>query len=75
MAYCIARHESGLDPRAVSPDGLNFGAWQINLVHRSWIGRDWPRILDARVNARVAFRLSRGGRDWRAWAVHGRCGV
>ncbi len=72
VAYCIAQHESTLDPHAVSPGGGNYGLWQINKVHR-WV--DWSRIYDPVYNARCAFRISHGGRDWSAWATHGECGV
>jgi soluble lytic murein transglycosylase-like protein len=72
-AYCIARYESTWNPRAISPGGGNYGLFQINVVHRGWA--DWSRILDPYYNARIAYRLSHGGRNWSAWSTHGMCGV
>lgn len=83
QARCIARHESGMDPTAVSPTD-DHGLFQINA---SWFGkvvrwrghvkhiqRRW--ILNPLYNAQVAWIISRGGTDWWPWAtysVHGNC--
>lgn len=46
--------ESGGDPRAVSPDGRNWGLAQINLVNYTGNPRD---LLDAATNIAVAHRV------------------
>ena len=52
------------DPRAVGRAGER-GWFQIHPVHRSWV--DWGRLFDPFYNTRVAYRLSRGGTNWRPW--------
>src|SRR5262245_19275732 len=47
-AFDIAWCESRFNFRAVSPDGSNLGAFQINRVH-AWV--DWRRIFDPFYNA------------------------
>ena len=76
VARCIAYAESGFNPYARNGEdtsGGSHGAFQINGVHRSWV--DFRRIYRPLYNARVAFRLSRGGSRWGAWTTHGKCGV
>ena len=52
------------DRRAVGGAGER-GLFQIHPVHFGWL--DEGRLFERRYNARIAFRLSRGGRDWRPW--------
>lgn len=66
---CIARRESGLNPRAANwhdSHGGSFGLFQINGVHdpspgsyatQAWIGK----MLNPVENVRMAARLARGG--------------
>lgn len=68
-AIRVARCESGLNPRAVSRGGKNWGLFQINTVHRSRVvamGYQWEDLLDARVNALVA-RSIFDEQGWRPW--------
>lgn len=79
LAICIARRESGLNPRAVNwgdSNGGSHGLFQINGVHRwAFSSRHVPRygegytnaIYNAYHNVNVAYRLSRGGRSWGPW--------
>lgn len=78
-AYAVAMAESGGDPRALNdrrPD-LSYGLFQINMIDE--LGPDRRKryglasnddLYDPYVNARVAFRLSRGGRDWTPWTTY-----
>ena len=68
-AWAIAMRESHGQPNNHA-NGQDFGLFQFN--YPSW-GRtlDWNRILDADYNARQAYRLSDGGRDWLNWGLDG----
>lgn len=61
VAYC----ESRLDPLARGRAGER-GLFQIHPVHFGWL--DEARLYEPLYNARIAYRLSRGGRDWHAWS-------
>jgi hypothetical protein len=65
-AIRVATCETGgtLDPRARGRLGER-GLFQIHPVHFGWL--DERRLYEPRYNARAAFRLSRGGRDWSPW--------
>jgi hypothetical protein len=63
-ALAVARCESRLYPRARGAAGER-GIFQIHPVHFGWL--DESRLWEPRYNARIAFRMSRGGRSWRAW--------
>lgn len=68
-AIAVAKCESGMNPRAVSPGGGNHGLFQINSVHRSMVqqmGYSWSRIYDPYVNAHVARTLWRQS-GWGPW--------
>ena len=41
------------------------GLFQIHPVHFGWLNE--RRLFEVRYNARAAFRLSHGGRDWSPW--------
>jgi hypothetical protein len=60
VAWC----ESRLDRRALGAAGER-GLFQIHPVHFGWV--DERRLWEPRYNARIALRLSRGGRDWSPW--------
>lgn len=68
---CIARRESGLNPRAANyhdSNGGSFGLFQINGIHRGWA--DFNRIFDPAYNIQAAYRLSHGGRALGPWGYH-----
>lgn len=70
-AVRVARCESGLNPRAVSPGGQNLGVLQINVVHRRrWEAMGYTRadMLTVGPNVRVAYAIWSEGRDWHQWA-------
>lgn len=65
---CIAKRESGLNPRAANwgdSNGGSHGLFQINGIHRSWV--DLNRIYDPIYNINVAYRLSRNGTSLTPW--------
>jgi len=72
-AACIAHYESTDGAHLVN--GSNLGPWQSSAYWHPWIDR--RRILvDWVYAARVAYRVSDGGRDWSAWPnTHRLCGV
>lgn len=59
VAWC----ESTWRSWAISPDGQNYGWFQVNLIHG--LGAS---ALDPEVNVAFAYRLSRGGTDWSHWS-------
>lgn len=70
-AWSIAMRESNGEPTKVS-NGVDVGLFQFNYPsHRSEKWWDWDALRDARYNARVAYRVSRGGRDWSWWGLTG----
>ena len=64
VAWC----ESRFEPNAVSPDGQNFGLFQVNLVHLGRVGGDRTSLLDAATNVRVAYAIWRDNAGWGPWA-------
>lgn len=72
-AVAIAIAESGGNVSAVSPVNSNgtrdYGAWQINSVHRSE-GFDTTLALNAEYNAKWAWKLSSHGTNWRPWSTY-----
>lgn len=72
-AVAIAIAESGGNPQAVSPLNSNgtrdYGLWQINSVHRS-SGFDTTLGLSAEYNAKWAYKISSGGKNWRPWSTY-----
>ncbi len=71
-AFCVAGWETGhtYNPYAVSKTD-DHGEWQI---HRG-LETYGPRIYNIWFNARVAYRMSRGGRNWAPWTTRRYCGV
>lgn len=74
-AICIARRESGLDPRAVSePEGLYVGLFQHSAEmwpdrYGTWTMRAWElrqRALNARTNTIVTIRMV-NAHGWGPW--------
>jgi Lysozyme like domain len=62
----VANCETGgtFDPHAQGSAGER-GLFQIHPIHWDWLN-EW-RLFEPRYNARAAYRLSRGGRDWSHW--------
>ena len=63
FAACIAEHESGGDPGAISPTS-DYGLWQEH---------DDPAALNPVVSARTAVQMSSDGTDWSAWTTEPDC--
>jgi len=63
-AACIAEHESGGNPNAISPTN-DWGLWQI---HNGGL-----RMLNPAANAAAAVRMSDDGRNWSAWTTAQMC--
>jgi soluble lytic murein transglycosylase-like protein len=59
-AACIAEHESGGNPNAISRTN-DWGLWQIH--------NGGPRMLNPAANAATAVRMSGNGRNWSAWTT------
>lgn len=68
LATAIALAESGGVPNALNRTSreVSVGLWQINTMSHPYSADD---MRDPIKNARAAFRISRGGRDWSAWAA------
>ncbi len=81
-AICIADHESGGNPGAISPTN-DYGLWQINGSNNGLVISGVPGLgtvtvivsLSVPVNARDAVALSRNGTDWSPWTTAGMCGA
>lgn len=80
IAVAVAMGESGLDPSAIGDSGLanatwgpSIGLWQIrslNAEKGKGTSRDATRLKDPAFNARSAFSISSGGKNWRPWTVY-----
>ena len=64
VVYC----ESRFQPGVVSPDGRNWGLFQVNLVHLARVGGDTTALLDPATNVRVAYDIYRDAGGWRPWS-------
>ena len=78
IAWAVAKAESGGDPKAFngnsSTGDKSYGLFQINMIGRLGPERrekfgldDNSDLLDALTNARIAYRMSAGGTNWKAW--------
>jgi LysM repeat protein len=65
VAECIAEHESGGNPNAISPTN-DYGLWQIH---------DDPAALNPIINAETAVSMSDNGTNWSPWTTAPDCGV
>ena len=63
-AACIAEHESGGNPNAISRTN-DWGLWQIHNGGR--------RMLNPAANAATAVRMSHNGTNWSAWTTRRMC--
>jgi LysM repeat protein len=63
FAACIAEHESGGNPGAISPTS-DYGLWQ---EHND------PAALDPVVSVKTAVQMSSDGTDWSAWTTEPDC--
>jgi len=63
FAACIAEHESGGNPGAISPT-TDYGLWQEH---------DDPAALNPVVSAQTAVQMSSDGTDWSAWTTEPDC--
>lgn len=79
-AYGIASRESGGRPEAFNPDvstgDRSYGLFQINMLgnlgpaRRQQFGlKKDEELLDPIVNAKAAYRMSKGGKDFGAWGI------
>ena len=68
-AACIVSHESGGNPRAISPTD-DFGLFQVN---GSW--GPGMASLNPVANAEAAVKISDNGRSWAPWTTAPDCGV
>lgn len=71
-ALCIAHYES--TDGAHLYNWPNLGPWQISVTAHPWVDRRRV-VTDWLYSARVAYRISKGGTDWGAWATAGDCGL
>ena len=80
-AYAVAKAESGGRPRAFNPDAStgdrSYGLFQINMLgglgpaRRKQYGLSSNEDLyDPDTNARIAYRMSGGGKDWSPWSAY-----
>lgn len=72
VAACIAHYES--TDGAHLYNGSNLGPWQVNVAAHRWVNARRV-VADWWYAARVAFRISSGGRDWSPWSTRRLCGV
>jgi cell wall-associated NlpC family hydrolase len=79
-AYGIAMRESGGRPEAYNPDRStgddSYGLFQINMLgnmgparRRAFGIQSNKQLLDPLINARAAYKLSKGGTDFGAWGI------
>lgn len=69
VAWAIAMRESNGNPRVISPSS-DYGLFQINAP--SWSDEPWwdyNSMLDPDYNARIAYKMSRGGKNWAMWGL------
>ena len=69
VAACIVRHESGGNPRAISPTN-DWGLFQVN---GSW--GPGMASLNPVLNAEAAVKISDNGRSWAPWTTAPDCGA
>lgn len=75
VAYAICMAESGgvasKDNAGLNRDGsVDYGLMQINSIHADMVGGDLESLRNPQVNVRIAYSLSKGGKDWTPWSVY-----
>lgn len=71
-AWALVMRESGGREDAVSPTG-DYGMFQFNRA--AWSGEEWwntNRLLTREYNAKIAYRISEGGKTWYPWDINGK---
>jgi hypothetical protein len=71
LAAAIAMAESGGDPNAYNTEG-SYGLWQIDIKYHPEYASDPSVLFDPTTNARAAYKISSGGKDWSPWSTY-RC--
>jgi len=72
-AWAISMRESNgknVGPGMVQFNGHDYGLFQFNIG--AWAGSSWwdtASLLTPKYNAKVAFKLSRGGKSWIPWGM------
>jgi hypothetical protein len=70
-AWAIAMRESGGNPSSISETG-DYGVFQFNkAAHQTAAWWDSKKLLTRSYNIGVAFRMSKGGKSWKAWDLSG----
>jgi len=63
-----ATHPPTGNPEAIGDGGLSFGLWQIyTRVHPEY---SQAELFDPLKNAKAAFKISEGGKNWRPWSTY-----
>jgi hypothetical protein len=71
QAWAIAMRESTGNERSISKTG-DYGLFQFNYAaHNQQDWWDSSKLLEREYNARVAYKVSRGGRTWYPWDIDG----
>jgi len=80
IAVAVAMGESGLNPSAIGDTALanatwgpSIGLWQIrslNAEKGKGTNRDATRLTDPAFNAKSAFEISSGGKNFRPWTIY-----
>jgi hypothetical protein len=71
-AWAIVMRESGGRADAISSTH-DYGMFQLN--YATWHSQYWwneNKLLTKKYNAQIAYKVSLGGRTWRAWDIDGR---
>lgn len=68
LAAAIALAESGGVPNALGDSGSSVGLWQVHLP--AWPQYSRGDMANPLKNARAAYRISKGGRDFRPWSTY-----
>jgi hypothetical protein len=68
MAVAIIFAESGGVPNALGDGGLSIGLFQI--YTKAWPQFDANRLREPVYNAHAAFKISKGGREWKHWSTY-----
>jgi hypothetical protein len=70
-AWAISMRESGGHPREISSTH-DYGLFQFNYsAHHKAAWWDSRQLLTPGYNAAIAYRVSQGGKTWRAWGITG----